>query len=144
MLFREATLTDIPQMQVVRNSVKENALSNPALVTDNDYEIYLTEKGNGWVCIVDNTVVGFAIVDVQDNNVWALFVHPGFHKQGIGKQLHDMMLDWYFAQTKDTIWLSTAPNTRAAGFYTKAGWKQTGIYGKGELKFEMSFSDWQR
>ena len=41
MVFREARVTDIPQIQVVRNSVKENTLSNPALVTDNDCENYL-------------------------------------------------------------------------------------------------------
>jgi len=40
MIFREATIADIPQMQVVRNAVKENILSNPGLVTDKDYEAF--------------------------------------------------------------------------------------------------------
>ena len=32
--FREATADDIAQIQIVRNSVKENILLNPDLVTD--------------------------------------------------------------------------------------------------------------
>jgi len=143
MIFREATIADIPQIQVVRNSVKENTLSNPALVTDNDCENYLVNRGKGWVCEIDGRIVGFAIVDLVDHNVWALFVQPDFDKKGIGKKLHDDMLDWYFSQTDLTIWLSTAPNTRAEKFYHKAGWKKVGMHEKGEIKFEMTAAYWK-
>lgn len=44
MLIREATIDDIRQIQIVRNSVKENTLSDPGLVTDNDCEEYLTVR----------------------------------------------------------------------------------------------------
>ncbi len=142
MLIREAQLNDIPQIQVVRNSVKENPLSNPALVPDSDVEDYMTRRGKGWVCEIDNRVVGFSIVSVTDKNVWALFIQPGFDKQGIGRRLHDAMMDWYFAQTRETIWLGTAPGTRAEQFYRKAGWTETGMHGK-EIKFEMTWEDWQ-
>ncbi|MBC7424651.1 MAG: GNAT family N-acetyltransferase, partial [Ferruginibacter sp.] len=36
MIFREAILSDIPQIQLVRNLVKENPLPDPAYVTDAD------------------------------------------------------------------------------------------------------------
>jgi GNAT superfamily N-acetyltransferase len=144
MLFREAGIKDIPQIQVVRNSVKENTLSNPALVTDSDCENYLVNRGKGWVCEIDDRIVGFAIADLLDHNVWALFVHPGFDKKGIGKKLHDDMLDWYFSQTDSTIWLSTASNTRAEKFYRKAGWQEVGMHGKGEIKFEMAAAFWKK
>ena len=49
------------------------------------------------------------------------------------------MLDWYFNQTGQSVWLGTAPNTSAATFYKMLGWKEVGTHGKGELKFEMSF-----
>ena len=143
MLFREARITDIPQIQVVRNSVNENMLSNSALVTDNDCENYLVNRGKGWVCEIDGRIVGFAIADLLDHNVWALFLQPGFDKKGIGRKLHDDMLDWYFSQTDSTVWLSTAANTRAEKFYRKAGWKEVGMHGKGEIKFEMSKADWK-
>jgi len=121
MNFREATINDIPQMQIVRHLVKENVLSNPALVTDEDCKDYLTRKGKGWVCEDGDLIVGFAIADLMDKNIWALFIHPEFERQGVGKKLHDIMLNWYFNQTKETVWLSTAPNTRAEKFYKKAG-----------------------
>lgn len=142
MIFREAIITDIPQIQLVRNSVKENQLSNPALVSDKDCKTYITIRGKGWVCELNNKIVGFSIADLQDNNIWALFVHPDYEGKGIGKELHDIMLNWYFSQKQETAWLSTAPHTRAEEFYKKAGWKVIGVYGKGETKFEMSFSDW--
>jgi len=143
MIFREAKVTDIPQIQVIRNSVEENTLSNPALVTDKDCENYLVDRGKGWVCEIDGKVVAFAIADLIDHNVWALFVQPGFDRKGIGKKLHDDMLDWYFAQTSSTIWLGTAPATRAEKFYRKAGWKEVGMHGKGEIKFEMTAANWK-
>jgi len=143
MHVREARVQDIPQMQIVRHAVKENRLSNPALVTDADCEDYLTRRGKGWVCTVNDVVVGFAIADLVDSNVWALFVTPEREKQGIGKTLHDAMLDWYFEQGKQHVWLSTAPNTRAETFYQKAGWTEVGKTSGGETRFEMPIAKWQ-
>lgn len=144
MIVREATTRDIPQIQVVRNSVKENMLSNPALVPDKDVEDYIHNRGKGWVCEIDNIIVGFAIVSVIDHNVWALFIQPGHDRKGIGKKLHHEMMNWYFSQTNETIWLGTAPHTRAEGFYRSAGWKEVGMHGKGEIKFEMTADDWKK
>lgn len=144
MIIRIATIADIKQIQIVRNSVKENTLSNPDLVTDQDCEDFLIVRGKGWVCEIDNQIVGFSIVDLRENNIWALFLHPDFEKQGIGKQLHDVMLDWYFSQTKTNVWLGTSPNTRAETFYRKSGWKEIGTHGKDEIKFEMSFENWNK
>ena len=143
MIFREALITDIPQIQIVRNEVKENVLSDPSLVTDKDVEDFITRRGKGWVCEIDNRIVGFAIADLQDNNIWALFIQPGYEGKGIGKKLHDDMLHWYFNQSKETVWLGTSPGTRAEAFYRKAGWKETGTHGKEELKFEMIVSEWK-
>jgi GNAT superfamily N-acetyltransferase len=144
MIFREATIQDIQQIQVVRNAVKENMLSNPALVSDNDVEDYITRRGKGWVCVIDDVVVGFSIADLVDHNIWALFVDPNVEAKGIGKELHRLMLNWYFSQTNETVWLSTSPGTRADTFYRKQGWIETGVYGKGETKFEMKKEDWKK
>ncbi len=144
MIFREATINDIPQIQVVRNAVTENTLSNPALVTDRDCEEYIMKRGKGWVCEIDNNIIGFAIADLQDHNIWALFVQPGFDKRGVGRRLHDDMLNWYFRRTNHLVWLSTSPGTRAETFYRKAGWREKGLYGKGEIKFEMTATEWNR
>jgi GNAT superfamily N-acetyltransferase len=91
-----------------------------------------------WVCVVNDTVVGFSIVVLVENNVWALFVQPEYEGTGIGKMLHKIMLDWYFENTDQTIWLGTDNNTRAQTFYTKQGWTAVGTHGKTEIKFEMT------
>lgn len=142
MNYREAKIEDISQIQFVRNAVKENMLSNPALVTDDDCSNFLFKRGKGWVCEIENRIVAFAIADLEENNIWALFVHPSFQLKGIGKVLHRTMLDWYFSQTKKKVWLGTAPNTRAERFYKQAGWTEVGTHGNKEIKFEMTFSEW--
>ncbi|MFN0083289.1 MAG: GNAT family N-acetyltransferase [Ferruginibacter sp.] len=142
MIYREAEPADIKQIQFVRNAVNENRLSDPALVPDQDVEEYMTKRGKGWVCEADNKIVGFAIVDLIENNVWALFVLPEFEAKGIGKKLHQMMMEWYFLHTKEKIWLGTDPNSRAYRFYQMQGWKEVGVHGNGEIKFEMDISTW--
>ena len=70
MTFREACKTDIEQIQLVRNAVKENTLSNPALITDADCLEFMTNRGKGWVCEIDEKIVGFSIADLIGNNIW--------------------------------------------------------------------------
>lgn len=144
MIFREALIPDIPQMQVVRNLVKENVLSDPALVTDFDCEDYITRRGKGWVCEDEGKIVGFAVADLAAKNVWALFVDPAYENRGIGKSLHRIMMDWFFSRTDETVWLGTAFNTRAEKFYRLQGWKAAGLHGKNEIRFEMKADDWKR
>lgn len=143
MNFREAQLADIPALFDVRYSVTENVLRDRALVTTANTEEYLTRRGKGWVCEVDGQVVGFAIADLQDHSVWALFLRPEYVGQGIGKRLHHLMLDWYFKQTSTTLWLSTGPDTRAEEFYRRQSWQETGRTTSGELRFEMTVNTWQ-
>lgn len=94
-------------------------MSDPLLVTDKDCEEYLTVRGKGWVDETDNQIVGFAIGDLKDHNIWALFIRPEFESRGIGRQLHEIMLDWYFSITQENVWLGTAPNSIAENFITK-------------------------
>ncbi|WP_225872210.1 GNAT family N-acetyltransferase [Pedobacter frigidisoli] len=123
MIYRQAEISDIPQIQIVRHTVKENNLSNPVLVTDTDCEEFIIQRGKGWVCEIDGAIVVFSIVDLGENDIWALFLRPEFEGKGVGKALHRLMMDWYFSQTKQTVWLGTASNTRAEKFYKKKGGK---------------------
>lgn len=86
MIYRKATIKDIPLIQVVRNSVKENQLSNPSLIPNELVEKFITKRGTGFVCEIDDTIVGFSIVDFIENNVWALFLLPEYEGKGIGKK----------------------------------------------------------
>ncbi len=142
MNIRAARPEDVRAIQIVRNSVKENTLSRPELITDELVLDFLFRRGKGWVYELESQLVGFGIVDLTKNNVWALFLDPAHENKGIGRQLHHQMLEWYFAQTQVPIWLGTGPNTRAAGFYRRLGWKEIGKHGKDEIKFEMRIEDW--
>ncbi|RSK42529.1 GNAT family N-acetyltransferase [Hymenobacter perfusus] len=144
MLYRVAHPADIPALAEVRFAVRENVLRNRALVTEADYLAYLTQRGQGWLAEVEGRVVGFAIADAQDHSIWALFVHPDFDRQGIGKALLHLLLSWYFARTDHIIWLSTAPSTRAEEFYRRQGWQETGRTGSGEIRFELTKERWKQ
>ncbi len=85
MTFRAAQITDILQIQIVRNAVFENTLSDPSLVPDADVKDYITRRGKGWVCEINKRIVGFSIVSIIDRNIWALFITPGYEGKGIGR-----------------------------------------------------------
>lgn len=141
--IREAMPGDIAQIQAVRHSVKENVLSAPEKVTDQHVHDYITRRGKGWVCLAEGQIIGFAIADLQDHNVWALFIDPRYEGRGIGGRLHRAMLDWYFSQTTETLWLTTDPDTRAEQFYRDRGWEDKGLDGHGERRFEVKAADWK-
>lgn len=142
MAIRFANVEDIPQLQFIRGAVKENILNNPLLVSYNDYLSLITEGGKGWVHQHQNTITGFAIVDIQKNNIWALFVHPDHENKGIGRLLHDEMLSWYFQNQQQPLWLTTAMGTRAEQFYRLSGWEQIGINASNEIIFEITPHIW--
>ena len=137
MFFREAKIEDIPKIHQVRTSVLENQLSDPNQITPEDYKEMLTTRGKGWVCEVEDDILGFAIVDLKDARVWALFVRPAEEGNFIGRMLHDMLTTWCFARNVEKLWLTTAPDTRAEKFYLKSGWTPVGTEGNGEIRFEL-------
>jgi len=143
MNFREATIQDIPQMHTIRIAVKENILPDPSMIKEEDYANFLTVRGKGWVCEIENEIVGFAIIDLKEKNIWALFVHPVHERKGVGKRLQQIMLDWYFENNDETVWLGTSPGTRAESFYRRSGWRDVGRRANGEIKFEMAKKEWK-
>ena len=143
MNFREATIQDIPQMHTIRIAVKENILPDPSMIKEEDYANFLTVRGKGWVCEIENEIGGFAIIDLKEKNIWALFVHPAHERKGVGKRLQQIMLDWYFENNDETVWLGTSPGTRAESFYRRSGWRDVGRRANGEIKFEMAKKEWK-
>ena len=91
---------------------------------------------------ISGTIRGFAIVDMGDGNVWALFVEPGFERLGIGRALHDIMVGWAFDHGATALWLTTDRATRAESFYRLQGWREAGSAGNVALRFELTKSDW--
>lgn len=137
MSIREALLNDIEAMHRIRVAVKENRLSRPDRITFKDYEDMIMLHGKGWVFETEGQMVGFAFADATKANIWALFVLPGFEGQGIGRSLLATTVKWLFDKGLTKLWLTTEPNTRAAGFYAKVGWVDVGM-ANDEIKFELT------
>lgn len=138
MTIRAATLDDIEAMRAIRASVTENRLSDPQRATSEKYREMLGARGKGWVCESDGHVMAFGIADGASRSLWALFVKPGFEHLGFGRALHDAMVAWLFEVGSTPIWLSTEPDTRAAGFYAAAGWRPEQPLANGELCFSRA------
>jgi GNAT superfamily N-acetyltransferase len=134
--LRLATVADIEAMHAIRLAVTENRLRDPGRVTTEKYQAMLGERGKGWVFENDTgVIVGFAIADALSRSLWALFVHPGHERRGVGRALHEAMVTWLFAIDDKPIWLTTEPHTRAARFDAAAGWLPQPSPVAGELCF---------
>ncbi|MBL8268219.1 GNAT family N-acetyltransferase [Steroidobacter sp.] len=135
--LRQARASDAAAMHRVRMSVHENRLVSIQL-TERDYQVAIEQTGRGWVVEQDGAIVAFAIGDVTDGSIWALFVEPGHEAKGYGRELHDVMVAWLWQQGHEQLSLTTEPGTRAERFYEKAGWQRAGITDRGEVRFELS------
>jgi GNAT superfamily N-acetyltransferase len=103
MSINAALANDVPEMMRVRFLVKENVLSNPALVTPDDCLRHITTDGFGFCWHEGGQLLGFSIANHIVGNVWALFVDPAHEGRGIGRALHDALLDKYFASHEGPI-----------------------------------------
>lgn len=138
-MLRQAALSDIPDIQRVRRSVRENRLVS---ISINDHQVResIEKTGRGWVIESEGEVVAFAIGNAGNGNIWALFVHPDHERRGYGRLLHDRMVEWLFSRGLERLWLTTEPGTRAQRFYEAAGWERVGLTAGGELRYERSAS----
>ena len=141
-VVRVAGEADIPEMHRIRMSVRENELTDPSTVQLQHYEEMLSRRGRGWVAEVDGRIAGFAIVDLEERDIWALFVQSEFEGRGIGRQLHGVMLDWAFSTGVEQVSLATTAATRAERFYTAAGWRRIDREDSSDVRFEMSRDEW--
>ena len=140
MKIREATAGDVPAMHAIRLRVRENRLSDPSVVQEHHYHQFMARDTKSWVCQVDGALAGFVMADVEQHNLWALFIAPERERRGIGRALHEVMSVWYFTRA-DRLRLTTSPRTRAERFYRRAGYTAVGEASNGELIFELRRAD---
>lgn len=84
----------------------------------------LTKSHRGWLCEVDGQVVGFAMGNKENGEMWVIAVLPEYEGRGIGRQLLRLVEEWLFSESWSVIWLTTDPDetVRAVGFYRHLGW----------------------
>lgn len=146
--LRQATRDDTAEIWRVRYAVTENTLT-PGRISDAELHAHLEDFGRGWVVELAPgphlKIAGFAIGDARDGHIWAMFVDPPLHGQGYGRQLHDVMVDWLFAQGHLRLDLGTQPGSRAEAFYRRAGWRPAGdgLDAWGDRRFELNRDDWK-
>ena len=124
-------------MHRVRLAVRENVLSSPGRISASDYLSSIESKGRGWVIEEEGRIIAFAIGHETDGNIWALFVDPVYEGRGYGRQLHDVMVGWLRSRGLERLWLTTDPDSRAAGFYKALGWSHAGLEASGEVRLEL-------
>ena len=138
-VFREATVADVPAMFAVRTSVVENAMTWEQLaalgITPATVATSLMTHRKAWVAERGDVIVGFAMADDADGSIFALFVRPDHEGSGIGTRLLDLAVGWLWQRGKHVVTLTTGPGTRAAAFYARRGWTDVGIQSNGEVGF---------
>ena len=140
-VVREAGNTDLPGITRVRTSVAENLLTREQLaergITEASIAASFLADSKGCVALSGDEVVAFSIADRASRSIFALFVLPPFEGRGLGSRLLDLAVDWLWANGADVVWLTTGPDTRAAGFYERRGWVATGPTTTGDDRYEL-------
>jgi GNAT superfamily N-acetyltransferase len=136
MLIRVADVNDVRVLHRVRLSVLENRLTRTA-ITDEDYIDAITRTGKSWVAEIDGVIRAFAVANKESRSIWALFVEPAFEGRGLGRALHDVMIEWMRSVGCGVAWLETESGARAESFYKKAGWRYVETTADGDARFEL-------
>jgi GNAT superfamily N-acetyltransferase len=140
-IIREAQPADLSGIAIVRTSVRENLLNPEQLaargITLASVAASLAAECKGWVAVLDGRIVAFSIANRETASIFALFVLPDYESKGLGQRLLALAVQWLWDQGANRLWLSTAPGTRAAGFYRQAGWQGVAPGHDGQLRFEL-------
>jgi GNAT superfamily N-acetyltransferase len=134
--LRPATRADLPRIYEVRYGTKENRLTDPALVTDDEVAWYMT----GAIFLVsedDSGVQGFTCANHQTGYVWALFVIEEEQGHGHGTALLDAVVTRLREAGHRQAFLTTGEGTKAERFYESKGWRRMGTNLVGEIVFRL-------
>ena len=128
-VFREIVSDDMEAIFDVRIETWHNDRGRIELaemgITHQTVREMLRDSHRGWLCEVDSCVVGFAIGNKANGEMWVVAVLEEFEGQGVGKRLLGLVERWLFAEGWKEIWLTTDRDEtlRAVGFYRHLGWK---------------------
>ena len=137
--IRPAVVADVGSMFRVRGAVGENTMSVEELtahgITPAAIAQAVASGPCAWVATVQGDVVGFAMVDLEDACLFALFVLPAFEGQGIGTALVHTCEAALFQQY-ECAWLETVQGSRVAQLYRHLGWGNAVDIGEGDVRMQ--------
>ncbi len=135
MRYRAIEVADIEDLIQVRISTDENTYTLEGLralgITFETVKEKLLSTHRGWLCEVDDKVVGFAMGDRSSGEMWVIAVLPEYIRRGIGSRLLALVEGWLWECGCLRLWLTTDIDTalRAYAFYLKNGWEDEKIEG---------------
>lgn len=141
--IRPATTADIEALFEIRTSVVQNHLSREQMLELGISPASLAEAIEAapcaWLAEVEGAPVAFAMVDLDDACVFALFVKPAFEGQGLARRLMAEAEAALFAR-HSRIWLETdgRDSVRANGFYRRLGWAVVEQLEEGDVRYEKA------
>lgn len=136
--FREIRADDIDAIFDVRIATWHNSRGREELnemgITHNSVREMLIESHRGWLCEWGSEVVGFAMGNRHNGEMWVIAVLRQHEGRGIGRRLLGLVEEWLFANGWNEIWLTTDPDEtiRAVGFYRHLGWSDWRIEPDGD------------
>lgn len=142
-LIRTATQDDIDTLFSIRTSVVQNHLSVEQMAELGITPQVLAESIEAapcvWVAEVDGRAVAFAMVDLAEGEVFALFVRPTHENLGLGRQLMAVAEAALF-EHHERLYLITdgRDEIRANGFYQRLGWVVVGQVDGDDVRYEKS------
>jgi ribosomal protein S18 acetylase RimI-like enzyme len=122
MRFREIREHDVVSLFAVRVATRENRLSREQLaglsINEKTVLAMLDTTHRGWLCEKDDQVVGFAMGNRENGEMWVIALLPDYEGRGIGAELLTRVEDWLWSEGWAEIWLMTdiGPTRRAYGF----------------------------
>jgi GNAT superfamily N-acetyltransferase len=131
-VIRPGTIDDLPQITIVRTSVRENHLSVEQMAAAGITQQSVADQMISgalkcWVAEQDGTIIGFSMAERDTANIFALFVLPAFEGRGFGSSLLAACENWLRELGFVHAILNTEPGARAFEFYRQKGWVEMGI-----------------
>lgn len=139
--LRPASVSDIELLFDIRTSVKQNHLSREQMhemgITAHTLGDAIRTSPCAWIAELAEEAAGFAMVDSEEGEVFALFVYPWHEGKGVGQLLLRQAEQALF-QMHPVIYLITDgdESMRANGFYQRSGWTLAGRIDARDVRYE--------
>ena len=115
-IIREIRADDIPSLFEVRIATWHNDRGREELsamgITHESVQRLLADSHRGWLCEVESRVIGFAIGDKSNGEMWVIAVLEEYEGRGIGRRLLSLVEAWLFSEGWHEIWLTTDPDNQ--------------------------------
>ncbi|MBB4867898.1 GNAT superfamily N-acetyltransferase [Pseudomonas nitritireducens] len=140
-VIRRATVADIDTLFDIRTSVRQNHLSREQMselgITPQVLAEVIQASPCAWIAEWDGKAGGFAMVDGEAAEVFALFVRPELEGRGLGGLLLAAAEEFLF-RDHPSIWLVTdgGEEIRANAFYLRRGWQLAGRVDERDVRYE--------